>query len=125
MMVGTRVIGIFLLFAIWLAVPAKAEELVMFEQAGCHWCAVWHKEIGPIYPKTEEGQRFPLRRVDIHERVPEDLTAISKGRFTPTFVLVKDGREIGRIQGYPGEDFFWGLLGQMVQEALNRRDEAT
>lgn len=120
-----RVIGAFLLMAISCGMPAKAEELVMFEQAGCHWCAVWHEEIGPIYPKTEEGQRFPLRRVDIHKQVPGDLTAISKGRFTPTFVLVKDGKEIGRIQGYPGEDFFWGLLGQMVQDALNMGDEAS
>ena len=120
-----RVIGAFLLMATLFWTAAKAEELVMFEQAGCHWCAVWHEEIGPIYPKTEEGQRFPLRRVDIHKQVPGDLTAISKGHFTPTFVLVKDGKEIGRIQGYPGEDFFWGLLGQMVQDALNMGDEAS
>ncbi|NRG19305.1 hypothetical protein HPQ64_16560 [Rhizobiales bacterium] len=124
-MVIIRAVGTILLLAIFCWTPAKAEELVMFEQAGCHWCAVWHEEIGPIYPKTEEGQRFPLRRVDIHKQAPEDLRAISKGHFTPTFVLMKDGKEVGRIQGYPGEDFFWGLLGQMVQEALNRRDEAS
>ena len=33
---------------------------------------------------------------------------------TPTFVLMEDGAEAGRIEGYPGEDFFWGLLGQMI-----------
>ncbi|MXN65617.1 hypothetical protein GR183_11950 [Stappia sp. GBMRC 2046] len=124
-MVIGRLISAFSLFAILLAMPAKAAELVMFEQAGCHWCAVWHKEIGPIYPKTEEGKRFPLRRVDIHTRVPVDLKAVSKGFYTPTFVLLDDGKEIGRIQGYPGEDFFWGLLGQMVQDALNKGDEAS
>ncbi len=36
--------------------------------------------------------------------------------FTPTFVLFDDGREIGRIEGYPGEDFFWGLLQNLVPE---------
>jgi hypothetical protein len=25
-----------------------------------------------------------------------------------------EGREIGRIRGYPGEDFFWGLLGDLI-----------
>jgi len=96
---------------------SRAEtELVMFEQDGCHWCAVWFEEIGPIYPKTSEGRRAPLRRVDIHAPMPEDLAGIEESRFTPTFVLMHDGREIGRIRGYPGEDFFWGLLGQLVEK---------
>jgi hypothetical protein len=36
--------------------------------------------------------------------------------FTPTFVLVEDGQELARIEGYPGEDFFWGLLARMLEE---------
>jgi hypothetical protein len=28
-----------------------------------------------------------------------------------------EGQEAGRIEGYPGEDFFWGLLGRMLEEA--------
>lgn len=40
-------------------------ELVMFERDGCAWCAQWDREIGPIYPKTQEAQRFPLRRVNL------------------------------------------------------------
>jgi hypothetical protein len=35
-------------------------------------------------------------------------------RMTPVFVLVDGGREIGRIRGYPGEDHFWGLLGELM-----------
>ena len=37
--------------------------------------------------------------------------------FTPTFILVKDGQEMGRIEGYPGQDFFWGLLEMMLKDA--------
>ena len=37
----------------------------MFEQAGCAWCAAFDREIAPIYAKTDEGLRAPLRRVDI------------------------------------------------------------
>ena len=29
-------------------------------------------------------------------------------------MLVDKGREIGRIMGYPGADFFWGLLAPLV-----------
>lgn len=94
---------------------ARAAELVMFESAICEWCDAWHAEIGPIYPKTAEGKRAPLRTVDIHDPRPRDLGHIEGVRFTPTFVLLDDGdQEVGRINGYPGEDFFWGLLGELI-----------
>ena len=95
---------------------ARAAELVMFERAGCAWCEAFDREIGPIYGKTEEGLRAPLRRVDTARPVPPDLAFIETERLTPLFVLVDGGREIGRIRGYPGEDFFWGLLGALVKK---------
>jgi hypothetical protein len=94
---------------------ARAAELVMFEQAGCVWCEVFNREIAPIYRKTEEGRRAPLRRLDIARRLPQDLAFLDVERLTPLFVLVDGGREIGRIRGYPGEDHFWGLLGGLMK----------
>ena len=104
-----------LVAALLVAMPARAAELVMLEEVGCPWCEEWNERIGPIYPKTEEGRRAPLRRVDIHDPLPDDLAWMVPGNYTPTFVLVDDGREIGRIRGYPGEDFFWGLLGEIME----------
>jgi alkylhydroperoxidase family enzyme len=95
---------------------ARAAELVMFEQAGCAWCEAFDREIAPVYGKTEEGLRAPLRRVDIDRQVPPDLGFIEVERLTPLFVLVDRGREIGRIRGYPGEDHFWGLLGVLMKK---------
>lgn len=92
-------------------------ELVMVEQAGCAWCARWHAEVAPEYPLTEEGREAPLRRIDLHEPVPDDLAFDTAPRLTPTFVLVEDGREVGRLEGYPGEEFFWPMLGQLIDEA--------
>ena len=88
----------------------------MFEQAGCSWCEAFDREIAPIYHKTAEGQRAPLRRVDIDQPVPQDLAFIAVERLAPLFVLVDNGREIGRIRGYPGEDHFWGLLGVLIKK---------
>ena len=48
-----------------IATTADAFELVMFRRAGCPWCAAWDREIGPIYAKTEVGQRTPVRHVDL------------------------------------------------------------
>ena len=95
---------------------ARAAELVMFEQAGCVWCEAFDREIAPIYRKTEEGLRAPLRRVDTGQSLPPDLAFIERERLTPLFVLVDKGREIGRIRGYPGEDSFWGLLSVLMQK---------
>ncbi len=98
------------------AAPARAAELVMFEDAGCMWCARFNAEIGPIYSKTDEGRRAPLRRVDSGKALPAELGFIETERYTPVFVLVDGGREIGRIRGYPGEDHFWGLLGMLLKK---------
>jgi len=86
----------------------------MFEQKGCPWCAKWDREIGPIYAKSDEGKRVPLRRVDIDSPRPSDLAALGHIRYTPTFVVMDVGKEVGRITGYPGDDMFWGLLGQIL-----------
>jgi len=94
----------------------QAAELVMFEQAACTWCEVFDREIAPIYPKTTEGQRAPLRRVNIDRALPPDLAFIDVERLAPLFVLVQNGHEIGRIRGYPGEDNFWGLLGVLIKK---------
>jgi hypothetical protein len=94
---------------------ARAAELIMFEQAGCAWCEAFDREVAPVYDKTLEGLRAPLRRVDIVRGVPDDLAFIEVERLTPLFVLVDSGREIGRIRGF-GEDHFWGLLGVLIKE---------
>lgn len=93
---------------------AKAAELVMFTLDGCPWCARFEREVGPVYPKTAEGRRAPLRRVDV--RSADARMAGLKDRVVaaPTFVLMHDNQEIGRINGYAGDDAFWGLLGQML-----------
>jgi hypothetical protein len=110
-----------LILALAAALPARASEpapdtpvigveLVMVEEVGCVWCARWNAEIAEIYPKTPEGAAAPLRRIDIRGPRPDDIAFARPLTFTPTFVLVVAGEEVARIEGYPGEDFFWGLL---------------
>lgn len=93
---------------------AVAAELLMLEQPGCVWCARFNAEIAPAWPKTEEGRLAPLRRVDITQPWPDDLAGVQKERFTPTFVLIEDGVELGRIRGYVGDEFFWYRIGELL-----------
>ncbi len=112
----TLIVALF--FASTLATVCAA-ELIMFDQVGCDWCETFDREIAPIYPKTAEGRRAPLRRVNIDQSIPPDLAFIMIERIAPLFVLVANGREIGRIRGYPGEDHFWGLLGVLIKKLDN------
>jgi thioredoxin-related protein len=106
----------------WIStLPARAMELIMFEQEACEWCEAWDEEIGGVYHKTTEGKIAPLRKVDIFDKRPEDLKELRDAHFTPTFVLMDGGKEIGRIRGYPGEDFFWGMLGELIEKAKKKK----
>ena len=110
-------IALVAVISVFAALPsARAAELIVFEQAGCVWCETFDREIAPIYPKTVEGQRAPLRRVNIDHTLPSDLAFLETERLAPVFVLVEKGQEIGRIRGYPGDDHFWGLLGALIRK---------
>lgn len=93
----------------------RAAELVMFELPGCEYCDLWNREIGVFYGETKTGRMAPLRRVQIDETRPADLRRIKGIRYSPTFVVIDKGREIGRITGYPGEAFFWGYLDEILE----------
>ncbi|UCH73279.1 MAG: hypothetical protein JSU82_13090 [Rhodospirillales bacterium] len=107
------------------ALPVRSAELVLFESSGCVWCQAWDAQIGEIYPKAPEAQIAPLRRVDIDQERPADLAELRGIIYTPTFVLMDEGREIGRITGYAGEEFFWGLLGIELKKLGDRAATVT
>jgi thioredoxin-related protein len=88
----------------------------MFERPDCVWCQRWDAEIAPAYPRTVEGSLAPLRRIHIRD---QDIAGVLLERpitVTPTFVLANNGREIGRILGYPGNEVFYGLLGELIKQ---------
>ncbi|MEQ9327313.1 MAG: transcriptional regulator [Rhodospirillales bacterium] len=96
---------------------ADGLKLLMFEQDACIWCEAWNRQIGPAYPNSWEGKVAPLDRVDIHNGNRRDYQIRPWPRHTPTFVLIENGREVGRITGYPGEDFFWPMLDEIFGRA--------
>lgn len=112
-----------LLLSPWLLMLSVATasagelQLLMFEQPGCIYCVRWNEEVAPEFPLTAEGKAAPLLRLQLREPVPDGLKLVSRPVFTPTFVLVEDGSETGRIEGYPGEDFFWPLLAELIRKA--------
>ena len=94
--------------------PARGQELIMFETRGCIYCKKWHDDIGPAYSKSKEGKIAPQRRVEMIENFQYQFKLNAPITISPTFVLVSKRREVGRIIGYTGDEFFWFLLSELL-----------
>ena len=97
-------------------------QLLMIDDTACPYCELWEEEIGYMYIKTEEGKLAPLIRHHYGEKIPEDISLISDPIVTPTFILLKDNKEKYRIEGYPGEEFFWSFLSEYIQRIKKRKN---
>jgi hypothetical protein len=98
--------------------------LIMISDPGCPYCARWEREVGPGYVASDDGKLAPLVRRDRHD---PDIAFIPRVVYSPTFVMLVRGREVGRIVGYGGVDLFWMQLAAImddVRTALQRRSAA-
>ncbi|WP_244494989.1 thioredoxin family protein [Bosea sp. Root483D1] len=86
----------------------------MYTRNGCPFCVRFEREVAPVYSKTSEGKAAPLRRIELPAGGVRGGELREPVIATPTFVLLDDGREVGRITGYLNDDMFWGLLGRLV-----------
>ncbi|WP_456389953.1 hypothetical protein [Profundibacter sp.] len=110
--VTTGLLGLFLSTA-----QMNAEvRLMMVEELGCPWCDRWKAEIGPIYPKTAEGRIAPLFKVMIRDPLSDGITLNSPPVYTPTFILLNNNQEVGRIEGYQSDAFFWWFVETMIKK---------
>lgn len=96
-------------------------ELLMIEEPGCAYCARWMSEVAPGYRKSSEGALAPLVIRDRHD--PE-VKSFPRIVYTPTFILLHNGVERGRILGYAGPDFFWSMIAEMLQREVKAEADA-
>jgi len=106
----------FLQFSISQTALSATAQLLMVEETNCPYCARFNAEIAPAYPNTTEGKAAPLRRVNIDLGWPDDLSHIKSESLTPTFILIQNNQELGRLHGYQGDEFFWFLLGELMDK---------
>ena len=100
--------------------PARAADssgqLVMITSSHCPWCEAFEDDVGKGYDRTEEALIYPLRRHDFYEPMPDDLAHLTPATMTPTFIVVRDGAEVGRIIGYPGAELFWWRISEFTAQ---------
>ena len=92
-------------------------KLIMFEELGCEYCDLWNEEIGVTYSKTPEGKFAPLTRVFKGEPGVGHIKDFALSTHRHLLSCRVRNKEIGRILGYPGEDFFWVYLGEILHKA--------
>jgi hypothetical protein len=103
-----------------LDIASAPAVLVMIGDPGCPYCARFEREIAPGYTASEDGKLAPLVRRHRHDA---DIAFLPRIVYSPTFVMLVHGKEIGRIVGYSGADLFWmQVAGLMVdvRTALGR-----
>ena len=99
------------------AAPPSGWRLMMVESPACHHCRAWHAQIGPGYAASAAGRAAPILHVDVDGPFPDGLALARRPWITPTFVLLSDGSEAGRIEGYVGQRYFYPVLEEMMRGA--------
>lgn len=105
----------------------QAAELVMYEAVGCPYCKQWLTEVGPGYPASEQGRRAPLVRQMIKDPPRPGVTLAAPIAIVPTFVVIEQGKEVGRLTGFIGTEFFYPIPCSMKywRACRTRRNRST
>ncbi|MBU3028566.1 SoxS protein [Paracoccus marinaquae] len=98
----------------WRVAPMR---LLMVEARDCDESAAWRRQIGGGYAASPVGRAAPLLLVDFGGPWPDGIVLGRRPNVTPTFVLLRRGMELDRIEGYPGEQFFYPRVAAMLRKA--------
>ena len=110
------IIFLYCLFLLTIqSVNAKENSLMlMITDKNCLYCIIWEKQIGKIYPKTDIAKKFPLQRIEVKNFINYKKYDLKKTNITPTFILIKNANEEGRIEGYTNPEMFWWQVDEII-----------
>lgn len=100
-----------------LGKPAAAispYELIVFEVDGCNYCHDFRAQILPLYSSSPLGREAPIRFVNVSHSDETKMGLNAAITVAPTVVLMREGREIDRIVGYPGPINFMKMVNYMM-----------
>lgn len=96
---------------------ASPYELIVIEADGCIYCDLFRRDVLPSYQKSEQGQQMPVRFVDINDVDAATLKLSLPINTVPTFVVVKNRAEVGRVPGYVGPENFYHTINYIMASA--------
>ena len=95
------------------AKPSRT-EVIVFEISGCKYCVVFRENLGARYLSSTTNTLAPMRFVDVGRLDPEAFHLSGDIGTVPTIVLMRDGREVDRIEGYPLSEILFGMVKSRV-----------
>ena len=101
-----------LTFAASLQTAAADSRLIMVTSDYCPSCQAWELDVGKVYDKSPYAITLPLTRVEIGSKMPGGVTFQKPVIGTPTFLIIYNGQEIGRQNGYIDAEMFWWWLSE-------------
>ena len=111
-----KAFAIALTFAASLQTAAADSRLIMVTSDYCPSCQAWELDVGKVYDKSPYATTLPLTRVEIGSKMPGGATLQKPVVGTPTFLIIHNGQEIDRQNGYIGAEMFWWWLSEHAAE---------
>jgi len=90
--------------------PPPSFEVVVFETSNCLLCRLFRRDVAPRYARSRRHRMAPLRYIDVNPRRPPHPGLSEPLAMLPTAVIMKDGAEIARIEGYTGPELFFQMM---------------
>ena len=111
-------IAVFLILGIS---SAKANELLMFNNKHCGYCKAFLEEVGVNYENEKESYMPTLVIIDAYNQPDWFKEAYSENRIkpirgTPTFIIWNGRKELARIVGYSGKEWFYAKLDSVFRK---------
>ena len=105
------------IFVIFFNVQAYALELLMFHSKYCGYCMAFMKEVAVDY----EYRDMPLVIIDAYNQPDWFKEAYKENRIkpirgTPTFIIWNGRKELSRLTGYSGKEWFYTNLDSMFKK---------
>ena len=107
-----KIFALALAFAATLQTAAADSRLIMVTSDYCPSCQAWELDVGKVYDKSPYATTLPLTRVEIGSKMPGGVTFQKPVVGTPTFLIIHNGQEIGRQNGYIDAEMFWWWLSE-------------
>ena len=105
------------IFVIFFNVQAYALELLMLHNKHCGYCMAFMREVAVDY----EYRDMPLVIINLYEQPKWFKEAYAEGRIkpirgTPTFIIWNGRKELARLVGYSGKEWFYTNLDSMFKK---------
>lgn len=96
------------------APKAAGLQLIVMEAPGCAYCDLFRRDVLPSFAASERAKNLPVRFLDVNDLELANLDLQTDIEIVPTFVLVRNNKEVGRIPGYVAPATFFRSISHLL-----------